>query len=361
MAGSMRKSKRHYRLKEKQYYSMMGAFEMANNIFDYNYIAHQRNIRVKGPFAGDSLYSLGYSLRRYSGYQGLLYCASEHGLPAGSLKDTTEYKDNDRKVVLVMSKDRREFLQKHTDKLLIPIGPSMLPYCENIYSDFVMEAIKHNLGKTLLVFPQHSCGDSECMPAEENLMEYVNRYVSKHGIDTVLVCLYYEDIYRGEHIRYQKAGWVPVTAGHKYNLDFGYCLKTIINLSDCVLTQGYGSSAIYSIFLNKPVHYISGNRGRIIANKGSFEDKNPWMEPYEEALQRLADSENEVDSKLQWDWANKIYGFNEVKSPEQMRQLLQLTKELEHYKTVNSKMLHKVIQKETFSQIRESVEEAMPN
>ena len=178
--------------------------ENATNIFDFNYIARQRNARSNEIFRGNSIYSMGYVLRKYSKYKRYIYCASEHGLPAGSTKDLGEYKKNSRKILFVMSEDRRQFLQSETNKLLIPIGPSIMPYCTNIYSDFVMETIKHNLGKTLLIFPQHSCADSECIQTNDLFMNYIDELVSVFHYDTVLICLYYEDIYRGAAIKYQK-------------------------------------------------------------------------------------------------------------------------------------------------------------
>lgn len=342
--------------------------DYARNIFDFNYIARQRNARSSELFSGNSIYSIGYVLRRYSKYNGEIYCASEHGLPAGSTKDSGEYKKNNRTIILVMSEERRSFIQSQTNKLLIPIGPSIMPYCTNIYSDFVMEAIKRNLGKTLLAFPQHCCADSECLQPTDEFMSYIDELVSVFHYDTVLVCLYYEDIYRGEYIKYHRyKGRVVVTAGHKHNYDFADCLKTLINLSDHVVTQGYGSSAIYSMYLKKPVIYFPGNRGRKIENKGIFEDKNPWMQPYEETLEELAKlplghiSESSLDSmrEKQWEWANKVYGFSETLSPEQINELLEFAKVIEKIDILDDKTIQKKLLSDKFKDIRELVEKSI--
>lgn len=340
----------------------------AKNIFDFHYIARQRNARSNERFSGNSIYSMGYVLRKYSGYQGKIYCGSEHGLPAGSTKDTREYKDNDRKIICVMSEDRRNFIQPQTNKLLIPIGPSIMPYCSNIYSDFVMEAIKRNLGKTLLVFPQHSCADSECIQTADTFMDHLEELLSVFHYDTVLICFYYEDIYRGEFIkyhRYQKS--VVVTAGHKHNTDFADCLKTIINLSDHVVTQGYGSSAIYSMYLKKPVFYFPGSRGRKIENKGIFEDKNPWMQPYEDKLAELSKFSLNHLSEInlsrmqeeQWNWANKVYGFSETLTPQQMYELLTFARAIERIGIQNDRKLQKKLHSGKYEKIKELIEEAL--
>lgn len=340
----------------------------AKNIFDFHYIARQRNTRGDELFSGNSIYSMGYVLRKYSDYNGKIYAASEHGLPAGSSKDLGEYKNNNRKLLFVMSKDRREFIQPHTNKLLIPIGPSIMPYCTNIYSDFVMASIKRSLGKTLLAFPQHSCADSECLETADGFITYIAELVAAFHYDTVLVCLYYEDICRGEFLKYQNVpGHVIVTAGHKFNYDFANCLKTIISLTDHAVTQGYGSSAIYSMYLKKPVFYFPGNRGRKIENKGVFEDKNPWMQPYEEKLRELAeislehisDSSLERMQKAQWNWADKIYGFSEALNPEQISALLKYAKAIEGIDISNDKRLLKMVCADKYKNIRGLVEEAL--
>lgn len=342
--------------------------DYARNIFDFQFIARQRNARIKELFSGNSIYSMGYVLRKYSGYKGKLYCASEHGLPAGSTKDLGEYRDNNRKLILVMSKDRRSFIQSRTNKLLIPIGPGIMPYCKNIYSDFVMQAIKRNLGKTLLAFPQHSCADSECIETADEFMGYINELVSAFHYDTVLVCLYYEDIYRGEFIKYSKLPErIVVTAGHKHNIDFADCLKTIINLSDHVVTQGYGSSAIYSMYLRKPVFYFRGSRGRKIENKGIFEDKNPWMQPYEDKLEELAPvspicitrQDLGCIQQAQWNWADKIYGFSEALNPEQIYELLEFAKAIEKIGILDNRKIQKKLCSDKYQNIRKLVEESL--
>ena len=345
--------------------------DYATNIFDFNYIVRQRNARSDEIFTGNSLYSIGYVLRRYSNYKGGIYCASEHGLPAGSTKDIVEYKDNDRKIVMVMSEDRREFLQTKTNKLLIPIGPSIMPYCTNIYSDFIMEDIKDNLGKTLLVFPQHSVPSTACLQTGNEFIDYIDKLVSALHYDTVLVCLYHEDIQRGEHFKYQKDIWgerrIVVTAGHKHNYDFADCMKTIINLSDHVVTQGYGSAAIYSIYLKKPVFYFPGNRGRKIENRGIVEDQDPWMQPYEEKLATLANlSFNNVSETMlnhmredQWNWANKVYGFSETLTPEQIHELFEFAKATKRVNILDDRTIQKKLRSDKFKNIRELVEKSI--
>lgn len=342
--------------------------DFAKDIFDFHYIARQRNARNNERFSGNSIYSMECALRKYSQYKGKIYCASEHGLPAGSTKDTREYKDNDRRIVCVMSKDRRNYIQPLTDKLLVPIGPSIMPYCSNIYSDFVIEAIKRNLGKTLLVFPQHSCADSECIQTADTFMEHLKELISAFHYNTVLVCLYYEDIYRGEFLKYRRyPESVIVTAGHKHNNDFADCLKTIINLSDHVVTQGYGSSAIYSMYLKKPVFYFPGSRGRKIENKGIFEDKNPWMQPYEDKLAQLSEISLNHPSEAalrrmqeeQWNWANKIYGFSEALTPNQIYELLTFSKAIERVGLMNDRRILKKLHSGKYENIKVLIEEAL--
>ena len=124
-----------------------------------------------------------------------------------------------------------------------------------------------------------------------------------------MVCLYYADIYRGAAIGYEKRNWIVVSAGYKANADFADCLTTIIDLSDCVVSQGYGSSAIYAVYREKPLLYIPSSRQIEIADKGVFEDKNEWMLPYEKMLSDLFSEYSEKLTRKQYECCSKIYGF----------------------------------------------------
>ena len=70
--------------------------------------------------------------------------------------------------------------------------------------------------------------------------------------DTVLVCAYNNDIYKGLLKKYERRNWYIVTGGNIYGEFFYNRLKTIINLSDYTISNKLGTHVGCCLFLNKP-------------------------------------------------------------------------------------------------------------
>ncbi len=335
-----------------------GRFQ-TKDIFDIHYNARQRSYKVGEKYAGNNLYSMGYALREYSGYYKQIYCATEHFVTAGKTDNVGEFRDNDRKILLVPSDDRRNTLQPLTDKLIITYGPGVIPYTQNIYSDLAMQDVKSYLGKTLLLFPRHSSDDSAVLEDRKKFVEYINDIATQYHYDTVLCCLFYVEITRGAYLEYEKYGWIPVTAGHQANYDFGNCLRTLINLSDHVVMQGYGSSANYAIYLNTPVTFYSASRSVHIEGRGIDMDHNQWMAPFEKEMADLFGDYSEEISSKQYDRISNLFGFNDVRSPEELRAILELAKRIENDRKLDIDHIRSLIKKDRFGCINKIVTEAI--
>ncbi len=329
------------------------------DIFDIHYNARQRTYKVGEAYSGNNLYSMGYALRDYSGYRGQIYCATEHFVTAGKTDNVGEYRDNDRKILLVPSDDRRNTLQPLTDKLIITYGPGVIPYTKNIYSDLAMQDVKSYLGKTLLLFPRHSSDDSVVMENRKKFVDYINDIVKTYNYDTVLCCLFYVDITRGAYLEYERYGWIPVTAGHQANYDFAYCLRTLINLSDHVVMQGYGSSANYAMYLKTPVTFYSASRSVNIEGKGVDENHNSWMLPFEQEMEALFGEYSEKISEKQYGRTSQLFGFNDVRTPQEMQAILELAKAIEHSKKLDIDQIQSLLRKEKFACINKIVSDAI--
>ncbi|WP_022768237.1 hypothetical protein [Butyrivibrio sp. NC2007] len=329
------------------------------DIFDIHYNARQRSYKVGEVYSGNNLYSMGYALREYSDYHKQIYCATEHFVTAGKTDNVGEFRDNDRKILLVPSDDRRNTLQPLTDKLIITYGPGVIPYTKNIYSDLAMQDVKSYLGKTLLLFPRHSSDDSIVLENRKRFVDYINNIVEQYNYDTVLCCLFYVDITRGAYLEYQKYGWIPVTAGHQANYDFGYCLRTLINLSDHVIMQGYGSSANYALYLKKPVTFYSASRSVNIEGRGVDQDHNAWMKPFEEEMIELFGDYNEEINDRQYSRVSELFGFNDVRSPEELKAILELAAQIENKKCIDESYIRTQLTQKRFSCIERIVSDAL--
>jgi len=343
----------------QQYHIWKKGNLQTKDIFDIHYNARQRSYKVGEVYSGNSLYSMGYALREYSDYHKQIYCATEHFVTAGKTDNVGEFRDNDRKILLVPSDDRRNTLQPLTDKLIITFGPGVIPYTRNIYSDLAMQDVKSYLGKTLLLFPRHSSDDSIVLENRKKFVDYINDIVQQYNYDTVLCCLFYVDITRGAYLEYQKYGWIPVTAGHQANYDFGYCLRTLMNLADHVIMQGYGSSANYAMYLNTPVTFYSAGRGVNIEGRGIDENHNAWMEPFEKEMSELFGDYCETITEKQYLRISDLFGFNDVRTPQELKAILDLAAAIEKDKTINVQHIESILQKEKYACIRKTVMDAI--
>jgi hypothetical protein len=75
----------------------------------------------------------------------------------------------------------------------------------------------------------------------------------RKGFDSVIVCLYFKDIQLGRANEYIEKGYKVTTAGHINDACFLNRLKTIIELSDYIISNGVGSHIAYGLYLNKRV------------------------------------------------------------------------------------------------------------
>lgn len=232
-------------------------FERNNrvDIFDYRKVLFDES---NLSFSGNSrcAYGLEHILKRYSGYKKEPLVALEHGVSMPLQEDyylnVGEYKNNDFPVLITCSESRANKLSVYSDKYIIPIGP-YIQYAQTVYDEDMMAQVKQNLGKTLLVFPQHGCKDELCLSESRNFIEYIKKIKLKYEFDTVLVSVYYYDFAYGLHIPYAQEGWTIVTSGNIHNNSFLDYTKTFLMLSDHVVFQGYTSAVGYALSVGKPV------------------------------------------------------------------------------------------------------------
>lgn len=300
-----------------------------DDIFDYREVLKVRKDPDKVIKCTNMHYGVSHILKRYSGYKGVINSAGEHGVyRLNELTNTYEYKNNNLPGLMVPSRERANFIREYTQKIVMPIGPSIF-YAKNIYNRKAMEAIKCNLGKTLLVFPRHSSEDEYEIIAVKKFIEYVKSIQEKYDYETVLVCIYFNDMKLGLNIPYEREGWTIVSAGNRGSYDFNDCLRTIIELSDHVVNQGYSSNIGYSILLGKPVTYYEISFGFRKETEGKFRSVNEnvgikWEQykeeckAFEQEYRRLfGEYTNEITPE-QYEWCKRMFGYEELRSQEEL-------------------------------------------
>lgn len=129
-----------------------------------------------------------------------------------------------------------------------------IKYARSLYSYGKLASIKKKLGKTLLVMPSHNVPGVSAKYSCENFIHEIERIRSNYGYKTVMVSLHYQDIRRKVDVPYRQAGYKICTAGHVNDVFFLPRLRSIMLLSDMVVSNDYGTFLTYAISLNKPVY-----------------------------------------------------------------------------------------------------------
>lgn len=226
---------------------------------------------------------------------------------------------------MVASQYRIDILKKQKGyKGAYAIGP-YIHYADSLLSKEEVKAEKERLGRTLLVFPSHSI---DCITAHFDYESFINKIKeTSKDFDSVRICMYYQDINLKRHIPYQKEGFEVVTAGHFNDYNFLKRLKSIIEISDVTMANSIGTHLGYSIYLNKP-HYLTKQEINYdvtdkVNEKNTKEatailDKNDNVAK----ITDLFSEYNENITKDQQKLIGYLWGFDEVKSPKEMKSLI---------------------------------------
>jgi len=240
----------------------------------------------------------------------------EHGFIYGSLVQDFNIKSWTNSII-TFSDYRKNFIEKCTSKKIICIGP-YIHYAELLFDANRFNELKNKLKKTLLVFPQHSIDDINLEFNKEEFIKFIK--LKSKNFDTVLVCLYYKDIQDNNYESYTNAGFNIVTAGHIYDLYFLDRLKTIISLSDLVISNAVGTHIGYSIYLEKPLQLFrqlvkfKSNLDNINIHQRNNDDNKSLEIIKNELFEKFPISEHEVISSEQYNLISELFGFKYVQS-----------------------------------------------
>ena len=196
------------------------------------------------------------------------------------------------------------------------IGP-MIHYCEPSLSPEEIQREHERLGKTLLVFPTHS---THWRKVDNDIAQFCRSVeAASEGFDSVRFCLYWKDILNGADELYLNKGWELTSAGHMFDPQFCPRLKSLILTSDACMTFEWGTHIGYSVFLNRPVftspvEFVWCDSGAAPPPFIDGEIRVKAMELFEQWSMEITPEQRSFVS-LHW-------GFDSVRSPEEMRALL---------------------------------------
>ncbi len=307
---------------------------------EYKKISKKYKIYNKEWYFPNNYYGIANNLYKYSGYNSEIKGCIEHGLMFGSnVLSKFEVNNNILPAMITLSDYRKKYLEKVSNKLIFKIGP-YIHYAKDFYDNknIIEEKIKN--GKTLLVFPSHSIDNVYSNYDINKFIEKLKDIHIYYNFSTVFICLYWADIKNGLDNIYKKHGFNVVTAGYREDPMFLSRLKTLINLSDYTVSNNVGTHIGYCIYLKKP-HYIIKQDIKLSSRTKKdylFEFKDRDLNSYKSDTEEIFGAFAKITPYITQDQVeicNKYWGFNEIKSQDQIRYILEFCDYL--FNTMHSK------------------------
>lgn len=211
---------------------------------------------------------------------------------------------------------KKEHIQeRNTLKPVFKVGP-YIHYSEKYYSEEKEKKLKRTYGRILTVFLMHSFEHYD-LTTDVGIVKKIMEY-GKNDYDTVMVCVYWNDVNKEVYKKFEEAGAVLVSAGYREDSKFMPRLKTILSISDTIVSNGIGTFTGYARYMNKPVEILAIDSV----------DKQPDMfRKYFELFPHgnLSDElERKQEEFINFYWGSK----RDILSREQMKNLITLNEKI---------------------------------
>lgn len=298
------------------------------DIFDYKRIAQPLPKYFEEILTDNNCFGMGRALRQYAGVK-TRYLSSiiEHGYFWG------EYVPHQEKItfarqILTFGDIRKKHIEAQIkDKIVVPIGP-YIHYTSVFYNEEEMARLKKKLGRVLLVFFSHAATGCSVNFDIDYIISKIESV--RTGFDNVIVSVFWSDITKELVSQLEAHQYIIFSAGHRYDYNFLARQKTVISLSDVTMSNNIGTHIAYCTYMGKP-HWIvrqeisySSKEGKGLGNLNIVKqikmDQSSANEK-EELLTTFSQYSNEL-TPSQISVASKYFGFNHVKTPNEMKSIL---------------------------------------
>lgn len=243
------------------------------NIDEFRNDIEQGEIRPHFLGCENAAYGYFYALQEYAGFKCKNFGINmEHGV---------DFSEPDMDPLVLDENMAFFFQEKYKEKkihdakkegLAFNIGP-YIHYAKSYYDDNTLKKIKDKWGKTVLIYISHSTHESKIERKYDTYYRYYEKY--KDQYDTIAYCVYWRDLNKE---LYDKISEFPkaiiVSAGFIYDKNFVSKTKSLIILSDLVVTDEIGTSVGYALYLGKKIDYIATQDVRINNLIGKALDKD---------------------------------------------------------------------------------------
>jgi hypothetical protein len=174
----------------------------------------------------------------------------------------------------------------------------------------------------LLAFPTHSTHHLKVASDGAAFAKTLARYRGR--FDDVHMCLYWKDILDGADAPYRAEGFTCTTAGHMYDHAFIHRLHSILNAADTIVTNRFGTHVIYAVAMGRPVWMVP-QQVSYGSDRATIERYAKAVDTWQPAVDEIAplfEPESGEVTDEQRERLAPIAGFEHVRSPEALREVL---------------------------------------
>ena len=190
-------------------------------------------------------------------------------------------------------------------KTVYSVGP-YISYVNTHISEDKIKRIKSRLGRTVVVFPNHSIERRVSSDSSQKFKNFIKSLFETHN--TVLVCMYWKDIQLNRYKQYTEMGCKIVTAGHRADSNFINRLKTIISIADYSVSNAIGTHVGYCIKMGVP-HKIHLEEHEI---DGLSLDKKDLYKALDTHKKIITEEQLEIVERYWGKNIIKIYNLNSI-------------------------------------------------
>lgn len=174
--------------------------------------------------------------------------------------------------VVTFGSYRQEIIRRKTSLPVFTVGP-YIQYAQDFYSEERLSKEKKKNGKTLLVFPGHSTDECEVNRQIKHQIGQIKKCAE--GFKTVIISVFWWDLDDAMVKAFQAEGFKIACSGFRDDSAFASRLKTMIRLSDVVLSDGIGTHVGFCRALGREV---------VLMNSGSIKRTGEWERQREGAI-----------------------------------------------------------------------------
>ncbi|MFZ0406542.1 MAG: hypothetical protein WAM11_00295 [Cyanobium sp.] len=192
-------------------------------------------------------------LKRYAGLPLIgpaLPWLLEHGLKV-SRGATFESPRDWSRGYLCMGPRRAGWLQERFGQAAEPIGP-WIAYAQPLLAAAAMARLRQQLGPTLLVVLAHSWDLVERRMDQRACIEAVARQAASGGYRSVIWLRHWQD----PELQDLPPQWIVACNGHRSNPWFLDAMRTLLELSDGLVSNAFGTHLGYGVALGKRLHWL---------------------------------------------------------------------------------------------------------